>query len=300
MAKYFNVEIQNISFRAAISSALDPHERPDPESYNLANEHSTSKGKRRIKYVHPVVGITCLIALVTLFVVIIYSHLILNTLHTSANSGSLNINNISQRLDVLNNELQQIANNATRDNRHLKITLDSMGKSMGNGLKTQDILKSLDEVSHRGDQLLLEQIQTDRRINLKLEVLENSINILKTQMESDRKSRSQTQFHDERQDQLEEQNRQLEAKLQHLKTIIDKSSNVTPEDLRREIENDSQLVSEKEEPKSIREEAVELWNKLIHSDSSKSSSTISSAKIILIVASVATTFLFRIDTFTLD
>ncbi|XP_037052228.1 uncharacterized protein LOC119085829 [Bradysia coprophila] len=276
----------------AISTAMD-HERTDPESCNLADVHSKTKVRRQNKFLHPVAGITCLIAVITLIIVIVYSHLILDAIHSSATS--LNIQNISQRLEVLNDELHQIANNSSRDNKNLRLAVDSVGKSVGNGAKTQDILKRLDDVSHRGDQLLLEQIQTDRRINLKLEVLENSINILKTRIEADKTPKSQTNFFDDRQSQLEEKNRELEAKLVHLKNILDKSSNATPEALRKEIENDSRLASETEDPKSIREEAVELWNKLINSGSSTSGGVEVSVKIVLIVASTLTTFLFQMN-----
>lgn len=272
-------------------TALDPHERHDAESY-LADEHSTSKLKRRRKFIHPLAGVTCLVAVVTLIVVIVYSHLILNAVHTNANFGSLNINNISQRLDWLNDELHQIANNASRDNRNLRLSLDSMGKSLGNGIKTPDILKRLDDVTHRVDQLLLEQIQTDRRINLKLEVLENSVNILKSQLEADRMSRSQINSDDGKQSQLEAQNRQIEAKLTHLKAILDRNANLPPEELRKEIENDSQLAPE--ESKSVWDEAVDHWNKLVHSDSSRSSSNDRcSVGIRLIVASVFLALLFQ-------
>lgn len=277
----------------AISTAMDPqNERTDPESCNLADAQSKTKLRRQHRFLHPVAGITCLLAAITLIIVIVYSHLILDALKSSANS--LNIHNISQRLDSLNDELHRVATNASRDNKNLRLAVDSVGKSVGNGLKTQDILKRLDDVSHRGDQMLLEQIQTDRRINLKLEVLENSINILKTQIEADRTSKSQTNVFDHRQMELEDQNRQLQAKLEHLKNILDK--NGTPEALRKEIENDSQLATATDEPKSVREEAVELWNKLIHSDSSRSGgAAISSVGIVLMVASAVTTFLLQIN-----
>lgn len=270
-------------------TALDSHERSDPESYNIAEENSPAKRRRRRKFVHPIAAITCLIAIVTLIVVIIYSHLILNTLSSSEHFGSLNINNISQRLDWLNDELHEIAVNASRDNKNVKLAVQSVGKSMGNNVQTQDILNRLSEVSRREDQLLLEQIQTDRRINLKLEVLDNSINILKSQIEADQMSKSQTKFYDEKQEQLAEQNRQLEARLEHLKTILDKGSNLEPNELREEIENDSQLALAADESQTIREKAVELWNKLTNSKGIESSSGGLSSKIVLIVASTVTT-----------
>lgn len=231
----------------------------------------------------------------TLIVVITYSHLILNALHSTNNSGSLYIKNISQRLDWLNDELQQISDNASRDNRNIKLTLENIGKSIGNGVKTQEILTRLGEVTRRGDQLLLEQIQTDRRINLKLEVLENSINILKTQIETDKMSKSQTKFENpnqlEQQIQLEERNRQLEKKLQHLETILAKNSNLEPDQLRKEIENDSQLAPKAEEERSVREKAFELWNKITSSDKMTSSSSEISPNSFYIIASTVTTFL---------
>lgn len=248
---------------------------------------------------HPIAAITCLIAVVTLFVVIIYSHLILNAIHSNEYSGSLNINNISQRLDWLNSELHQIAENASRDNKNVKVAMENMGKSMGNGVKTQEILNRLAEVSRRGDQLLLEQIQTDRRINLKLEVVENNINILKTQIEADKNSKAQSKGFAEQQNRLEERNRQLETKLQHLETILDKNSKLEPDALRKEIENDSQLAPEPEEAKSISEQAVDIWNKLINSDNSKSSSDGHSAKIVFIIACTVTTFTIQLGRFCL-
>lgn len=238
---------------------------------------------------HPIAAITCLIAVVTLFVVIIYSHLILNAIHSNEYSGSLNINNISQRLDWLNGELHQITENASRDHKNVKATLENMGKSMGNGIKTQEIINRLGEVSRRGDQLLLEQIQTDRRINFKLEVLENNINILKTQLAADKNSKAQSKIFDEQQNQLEERNRQLEKKLQHLEAILDKNAKLEPDQLRKEIENDSQLAPEPEEAKSISEKAVDIWNKLINSDNSKSSSGVHSAKSVFIIAACTVT-----------
>lgn len=277
---------------------MDSHERPDSESYTIPGEHSPTKRQR--KFMHPIAAVTCLIAVVILLVVIIYSHLILNALRSNEYSGSLNINNISQRLDSLNDELQQIARNASRDNRNVTLAVESIAKSMGNGTRTQDILNRLSEVGRRGDQLLLEQIQTDRKINLKLEVLENSINILKTHIDAEKMSKSQTKFYDEKQSQLEEQNRQLQAKLQHLKTIVDKRPNVEPDQLRKEIENDSELAPTAEEAKSIQEEAVELWNKLIGSGMSESSSGgLSSVRVVLIVASTVTTLLIQFNQFPL-
>lgn len=268
-------------------TALDLPERQDNESC-LADEPRPAK--RRKRFIHPIAGVTCFIAVVTLIIVVIYSHLILNALHTNANSGSLNINNISQRLDVLNGELHAIATNSTRDYKNLRLALDGVNKAMGNGARNQDIVKRLDDVSHRGDQLLLEQIQTDRRINLKLEALENSINILKTRIEADGMSASQAK--DEKQAQLEELNRQIEAKLRRLKSIMDKSSNATPEELRRIIENDSELAPE--QSASVWEDALEQWNKLVHSDSSRSSSNAEcSVRVLLVVACTAITFLFR-------
>lgn len=277
---------------------MDSHERPDSESYTIPGEHSPTKRQR--KFMHPIAAVTCLIAVVILLVVIIYSHLILNALRSNEYSGSLNINNISQRLDSLNDELQQIARNASRDNRNVTLAVESIAKSMGNGTRTQDILNRLSEVGRRGDQLLLEQIQTDRRINLKLEVLENSINILKTHIDAEKMSKSQTKFYDEKQSQLEEQNRQLQAKLQHLKTIVDKRPNVEPDQLRKEIENDSELAPTAEEAKSIQEEAVELWNKLTGSGMSESSSGgLSSVRVVLIVTSTVTTLLIQFNQFPL-
>lgn len=233
--------------------------------------------------------------------VILYSHLILNALHSTENSGSLNIKNISQQLDWLNDELHQIAENASRDNKNVKQTVDNIGKSMGNGLKTQEILTRLGEVTRRGDQLLLEQIQTDRRINLKLEVLENSINILKTQIEADKMSKSQTKLENphqlEQQIQFEERNRQLETKLQHLEMILAKNSNLEPDQLRKEIEDDSQLAPKGEEEKSVREKAIELWNKMTNSDKITSSGSEISAKCFYIIAGTVTTFVIQIYQF---
>lgn len=98
---------------------------------------------------------------------------------------------------------------------------------------------------------------------------------------------------------MEEQNRQLLAKLEHLKTIVDNRSNVEPDQLRKEIENDSELAPTAEEAKSIHEEAIELWNKLIGSDNSTSSSGGLSVRIVLIVASAVTTFLIQSNHFSL-
>ncbi|KAJ6636748.1 putative isoaspartyl peptidase/L-asparaginase [Pseudolycoriella hygida] len=264
-------------------TALDSHDRTDLEGFNVADEHSPTK--RRQKFKHPIAAVTCFIALVCLIVVIIYSHLILNALHTNEHFGSLNINNISQRLDSLTQELHDIASNVSRDNKNVKVALDNIGRSTSNGIKTQEILNRLGEVVRRGDQLLLEQIQTDRRINLKLEVLDNDISILKTLLKSEKTLDSNPKI-TEKQNQLEEQNHRLEAKLQHLQTILNNSPNAKPEELRKEIENDSELTPEKEDPKSIREEAVDLWNRLIHSDNSKSSGRVHSLNICYIVASI--------------
>lgn len=177
----------------------------------------------------------------------------------------------------------------------MKLALENMGKSMGNGgYKTQEILNKIGEVGHRTDQLLLEQIQTDRRINLKLEVLENNINILKSQIDADNNSRAHTKVMDDKQNQLADRNRELETKLQHLQTILDKGSNLQPDELRREIEDDEALAPSGDEAKSIREKAIDIWNNLIHSDSSKSSSRGYSANTVFVVASTVTMFVIQI------
>lgn len=275
---------------------MDSHERSDPESYNI-DVNSATNVKRRRKFMHPMAAITCLVAVVTLFVVVIYSHLILNAIHSNEFSGSLNINNISQRLDWLNSELHQIADNASRDNKNVKLAVDNIGKSMGNGVKGQEILNRLGEITRRGDQLLLEQIQTDRRINLKLEVVENNINILKKQIEADQNSNAQTKVFDEQQNHLEERNRQLETKLQHLESVLNENAKLAPDALRKEIENDSLLAPESEEAKSISEKAADIWNKLTNSEWSKSASGGHSSKIVFTIAGTVAAFLMHIGRF---
>lgn len=201
-------------------------------------------------------------------------------------------NNISQRLDWLSEELHQIAGNASRDIKTMKLAIENMRQSAGNGAKAQEIFDRLSELNHRGNQMLLEQIQTDRKINLKLEVLQNDINILKAQNDEYKMSTMQNKSIDpEKLNHLIERNRDLEEKLQHLQNVLDKGSNLQPDEMRKIIENDSELSSQKEEEKSIWKESVDYFKQLINSDGVKSSSVGHTAKIMCIVACIMTTLI---------
>lgn len=222
----------------------------------------------------------------------------MNVLHSTENSGSIKTNNITQRIDTLSQELHQISDNTSRDLKNMKLYLENMGKSMGNGVKTQELLNRLGEVSRRSDQLLLEQIQTDRKINLKLEVLQNDINILKTKIEANKTSSSQRKSKDEEKlNQLEERNLELEAKLQHLQTILTKNANLDAGELRKEIENDNELSVQTVEEKTIWEESKALWNKLVDSDGAKSSGVGITTKVICVFASAVTVFIYQMYRF---
>lgn len=278
---------------------LGSHDRSEPhETYTIPDEQSAAiDGKKRTKLVYPkiatVLCLISLISLITLIIVIVYSHFILNALHSTEHSGTMKTNNISQRLDWLSEELHQIADNASSDIKTVKLALENMRQSSGNGAKIQEMLNRLGELSRRGDQLLLEQIQTDRKVNLKLEVLQNDINIMKAQ--NDKVSTMEYKSNDPvKLNQLEERNRYLEDKLQHLQTVLDKGSNLQPDELRKAIENDSELSSSKEEETGIWKESMDYWKQLISSDGGKSSSVGLTTQITFIIACVMITFTAQI------
>lgn len=290
--------------RKRLLTQLDHQGNSSGAAYDIStgdltiDKHIPSKSKitAATKKVSRCSIMTAALCLIIIVVTIVYSHLILNAIHSNEYSGEMTINNISQRLDKLSLELHQITDTVIRDNKNIKLDLETLKESIGNSVKTQDVLKRLGEVSRKEDQLLLEQIQTDRKVNLKLEVLQNGINIIKAQIEADKMAKSDDEL---KLSQLESENRELESKLEHLRTILSNTSQLDAGELRTQIENDNELSPKTEDVRSIWVETVDLWNKLVKSDSVTSSSVGHTTKVTCILACTMTTFISTVYRFSL-
>lgn len=240
-----------------------------------------------------IIAIFCFIALIA---VLIYSLLTFHAIKSSKSFDEMKTNNVSQRLELLSQQLYQITDGVSDDIKNIKFDLENIRQLIKNGKNSQELLNRLGEISRKEDDLLLEQIQTDRRVNLKLEVLHNGINMLKAQIESANSSaNSQEQtINRMKLDQLEEQNRQLEKKLQHLQTTLVEGRNLNAADLVKQIENDNELSVQTEQSKSVWEEPKELWRKFTDVIGVQSSSVGINAKVEWIFACTISTMIVSI------
>lgn len=253
---------------------LDPHQRSGPsKSYNTstATEYSAGEPSRFgfnsslfrscrsnwwMSCVAPLIALLCLIA------VIVYSHFILHAVKSTEHSGEMKTHNVSRRLEMLSMELDQIANGINRDNKYILTRLESMQEAVRNGVNTQGLANRLNELNGKVDKLLLEQIQTDRRVNLKLEVVQNGINVLKTQLEAERTATGQFSPSDRvALNKLEEDNLSLRSKLDRLQRLLSEKENLKADELRKQIENDKELSPQNRESRNMWDEPADLWHK---------------------------------------
>lgn len=203
-----------------------------------------------------------LIALLCLIAVIIYSNFILHAVKSTEHSGEIKTHNVSRRLDMLSTELSQIGIDFKNDNKYILTRLDNMQEQIRTGVNTQGITNRFKELNGKMDKLLLEQIQTDRRVNLKLDVVQNSINILKTQMEAEHTNEGQFSPSDRiALSKLEDDNNNLRTKLDRLQIILAEKENLKADELRKQIENDQELSPQNREGRNMWEEPADLWHK---------------------------------------
>lgn len=203
-----------------------------------------------------------LIALLCLIAVIIYSNFILHAVKSTEHSGDIKTLNVSRRLDMLNMELNQISEDFKHDNKYILTRLDSVQEKIRTGVNTQGITNRFNELNGKTDKLLLEQIQTDRRVNMKLDVVQNSINMLKTEMEAKRTSDGQFSPGDRAAlSKLEDDNNNLRIKLDRLQSLLAEKEHLKADELRKQIENDQELSPQNREGRNMWDESADIWHK---------------------------------------
>lgn len=208
------------------------------------------RSRRSIDYVAAGIALLCLIA------VIGYSHFILHAVQKAKFSDEAKTLNVSKGLQMLSQEVNVIAANVNQNQRETRERLDNVRELLRTGLNTKAVGEELRKLTSQMDKLLLEQIQSDRKVDYNSEYLKNELNMLRTQINADSKNLTQLKVHDNDYIRnLEAQNQDLQRKMQHLQKLVANSNNSTAAEIRREIENDRMLT-----PQSQRQ-GKNMWDK---------------------------------------
>lgn len=218
------------------------------------------------------------IALLCLIAVIGYSHLILHAVQKTENSDQAKTLNVSKGMQMLTQEVNAIAATVNQNQKETREKLEVLREVMRTGLNTKPVGDGLNKLTGQMDKLLLEQIQSDRKVDYKLEYLQNELNMLRTQINADSKNSTQLKRldNDDNVREMEEQNHILQVKLQRLQNIVANRANATAAQIRTKIENDETLT-----PQSQRQ-GKNIWDKFTNYLGVESAGTDHSAQIMYI------------------
>lgn len=263
--------------KSAMALTVDEGDALDtPEtSFNYKHLAPNRCTGRQLNYIAIGIAVMCLIA------VIGYSHFILHAVKKTEFSGEEKTSNVSKGLQQLSRELSNVASTVNQNQRDMHDKMDVLHELLRTGINTRAVTARLNDLTDKLDKLLLEQIQTDRRTDLKLNVLQNEVSMVAAQIEAGlRKNMTQASANqrDGTLEKLRQDNQSLQEKLQHLQRIISNSTNASTVQVRRTIEADPLLT-----PQSQRQ-AKNLWDKFTMAIGVDSGCGIVSAQIVYVMA----------------
>lgn len=208
-------------------------------SFNYKRIAQTRCNGRQLNYIAIGIALMCLVAIIG------YSHFILHALKKTEFSGEEKTLNVSKSMQQLSRNIDNSAAIINQNQRDIQNKLNVLHELLRTGINTKEVSNRLNELTGKLDKLLLEQIQTDRRTDYKLNVLQNEINMVGTQIDAGLRKNVTATSADQRDNilaQLKHNNDELQQKLQHLQKIIANNNNTTTAQLRETIENDPLLT----------------------------------------------------------
>lgn len=218
-------------------------------SFNYKRITQSQCTGNRLNWIAITIAFLCLIA------VIGYSHFILNAVAKTEYAGSEKTLNVSKSLQQLSNDMENMVGTINQNQRDITNKWSVLHNLLRAGINTNDVTNRLGELTGKIDKLLLEQLQTDRQTDYKLNVLQNEISMVREQIDAGlRKNVTDASAHqrDLALAQLKQANDELQAKLQRLQRIVANEKNTSTAQVRDIIVQDPLLSPHSQrQPKSF-------------------------------------------------